>query len=213
MTKTWAEFDEPIRRVVLASLDSVVADLLADVAYNSAHSAGSMSMMKLVVDSQLGQLREQAGEDTVRAAMQQFEPILAAFSTAASTADMVHDAIASAHEAANAILDGKSSAEWAALSVDQRDVLLTGLCANGHKYRQRRFKENIGSEVSKGAGAAGMAAVVNALGAGANATIGAAQGFQVGFDTSKVVDETISDAFIAAEELLMSVDEAKEEAA
>jgi hypothetical protein len=213
MTKDWFKFDEPIQRVVLSALDVVVSTLLAEIAYQSAHASAGVSAFKMVIDAQLAEVKTRHGEDAAQAAYEQIQPMFAAISSGVGIADAMHDMIVSAHEAANALFEGKGDADWLALTGDQREAIVAGLLTRRHERAQLRSRENMGAMAKKMRGALAFGAVFDALGAGPNATAGAAAGFETGFETGDIADQAILDAFDSAVALLAGAEREEEKAA
>jgi hypothetical protein len=207
----WVQFDEPVKRVVSMAIDVVVADMLADVAVDGAHAAGSASAMRMFMEAELSGARVRHGDAAVNEAMASTEPLMTAISAGVALNEAVNNAIVAAGEAACSVLDGENAATWHGLADAQRRVVCCGLAME----RNRRALQNAKSEITGVAQrmlGAGMVSVIEGMahGEGDGAT---ARGFNVGYNASVIVDQAIVEAFDSALALLMSARGAQENAA
>lgn len=210
--KDWTEFDEPVKRVVSMSIDVFVTELLADIAAEGAHAAGSASAMRMFMEAELSSVRSRVGDDAVNEAMASARPLMAAIGAGVALNEAVNDAVVAAGEAACAVLGvgGEDDAAWYGLADAQRRVICCGLAMERNRRALQNAKDEI-TGVARQALGTGMVSVIEGM---AEDDSGAtARGFSVGYNASVIVDQAIVEAFDSALVLLMSASSVQENAA
>jgi hypothetical protein len=211
--KDWVEFDEPIRRVVSMSIDVFVTSLLADVAIDGAQAAAGAAAMRMFMEAELAGARARVGDDAVNEAIASAQPLMAAIGAGPALNEAVNDAIVVAGEAACAVLgvgeEGTDATAWHGLAEAQRRVICCGLAMERNRRALDNAKNQITSAAQKTLSVEMVSTIEDLSGGGGAST----RGFNVGYNASVIVSETIIEAFDSALTLLMSASGAEEKAA